>query len=77
MSSRCASSELGEDPDEEDHTDESEGDQDEHQPQGPVDRLLGVLLQTLRLNLQLLEVGVCLPHRLGQGLSERGEKHTY
>ena len=65
---RRSSSESGEDSDEEDHADEGEGHQDEHQPQQPVDRLLGVLLQPLRLRLQLLEVQVCLTHRLAQSL---------
>lgn len=63
-----SSSESGEDSDEEDHAYKSEGDQDEHQPQQPVHRLLGVLLQPLRLRLQLFKVKVSLPHRLAQGL---------
>lgn len=64
----CSSSESGEDSDEENHADEDEGDQDEHQPQQPVDGLLGVLLQSLRLGLQLLQVHVGLTHRLTQSL---------
>lgn len=63
-----SSSESGEDSDEEDHADEGEGDQDEHQPQQPVHRLLGVLLQSLRLGLQLLKIQVSLAHGLAQGL---------
>ena len=70
---RRSSSESGEDSDEEDHADEGEGDQDEHQPQQPVDRLLGVLLQPLRLRLQLLKVHVRLTHRLAQSLGGRGQ----
>lgn len=42
-----SSSEPGEESDEEDHADEGEGDQDEHEPKQPVDRLLGVLFQTI------------------------------
>lgn len=71
-SCRRSSSESGEDSDEEDHADEGEGDQDEHQPQQPVDGLLGVLLQSLRLRLQLLEVHVCLTHWLAQSLRGTG-----
>lgn len=67
-----SSSEPGEDSDEEDHADESERDEDEHQPQEPVDRLFGVLLQSLRLRLQLLEVQIGLTHGVAQGL--RGEE---
>lgn len=63
-----SSSESGEDSDEEDHADKGEGDQDEHQPQKPVDGFLGVLLQSLRLRLQLLKVHVCLAHGLAQSL---------
>lgn len=66
----CSSSESGEDSDEENHANEDEGDQDEHQPQQPVDGLLGVLLQSLRLGLQLLQVHVSLTHRLTQSLKE-------
>lgn len=75
----CAqsSSESGEDPNEEDHADEGEGDQDEHQPQQPVDGLLGVLLQALRLRLQLLVVLVCLAHGLAQSLGGRGRRDKY
>jgi len=63
-----SSSESGEDSDEEDHADKGEGDQDEHQPQQPVDGLLGVLLQSLRLRLQLLKVQIGLTHRMAQRL---------
>lgn len=66
-----SSSEPREDSDKEDHADEGEGDEDQHEPQEPVDGLLGVLLQSLRLRLQLLEVEVRLAHRLTQGLPRR------
>lgn len=67
-SSGPSSSEPGEDSDEEDHADEGEGHQDEHYPQQPVHRLLGVLLQTLRFGFQLFEVQVRLTHGLAESL---------
>ncbi|OBS58361.1 hypothetical protein A6R68_10490, partial [Neotoma lepida] len=46
----------GHDSDEQDHADEHEADDNEHSPQQPVHRLLCMLLQPLRLQLQLLQV---------------------
>lgn len=71
-----ASSEPGEKPDEEDHADEGETNQHQHEPKEPVHGLLGMLLQALRLSLQLLEVQVRLLHGLCECLEGRGWEGT-
>lgn len=60
--------EFGHDADEEDHADEDEADDDKHGPEEPVDGLLCVLLQPLRLGLQLLQVLVGHLEGVRQGL---------